>query len=77
MKDFEQFTNDDLHYLRSELLTAGVDSFQVADFITGFLIQRGYGVSTVDARAAAAHIGAHGYGLPCLQEQLQKLAYIM
>jgi len=77
MNDFEKFPTADLNDLRSELLSAGLDSFQVAELIAAFLIQRGYGVSTDDARAAAAHLGASGCALPSLQEQLEKLAYTM
>ena len=77
MKDFEKFPADDLSLLRTELLCAGLDSFQVAELIAGFLAQRGYGVSTDQAREAAAHISAGGCALICLQEQLEKLAYIM
>jgi hypothetical protein len=77
MMDFEKFPADDLKDLRAELLAAGLDSFQVAELIAGFLNQRGYGVSTDDARAAAALLGASGCAILSLQEQLEKLAYTM
>ena len=77
MKDFEKFPADDLALLRTELLCAGLDTFQVGELIAGFLAQRGYGVSTDEARAAVTHIEAAGCTLPCLQEQLEKLAVVM
>jgi hypothetical protein len=77
MKDFEKFPADDLTLLRSDLLCAGLDNFQVGELLAGFLVQRGYGVSPYEARAAAAHIEASGCALPCLQEQLEKIAFMM
>ena len=77
MMDFEKFTDDDLCCLRNELLHSGLDSFQVADLLAGFLAQRGYGVSNEQARAAAVYLEARGCTLPYLQEQLEKLAFVM
>ena len=77
MKDFEKFPDEELSILRNELKGAGLDSFQIADLLAGFLAQRGYGVSTDQARAAAACIEASGCALPCLQEELEKLAFVM
>ncbi len=77
MSSFEKFSADDLRFLRTGLQHTGLDSFQVAQLITGFLAQRGYGVSTADAHAAVASIEAAGCTLPCLQEQLEKLALVM
>lgn len=77
MSDFERFKSDELNHLRVELQRSGLDSFQVAELLAAFLAQRGYGVSTDDARTAAAHIEASGCTLPCLQEELEKLAFVM
>jgi hypothetical protein len=77
MKDFEKFPADQLCLLRTDLLIAGLDSFQIAELLSGFLIQRGYGVSSEAAREAAAHIEARRCALPCLQEELEKLALFM
>jgi hypothetical protein len=77
MKDFEKFKEDELNYLRAELLRSGLDSFQVGELLAAFLVQRGYGVSSDDARSAVAHIEASGCALPCLQEELEKLAFFM
>jgi hypothetical protein len=77
MNVFEKFPEDQLNCLRAELLHAGLDSFQVAELLAGFLTQRGYGVSSEEARSVAPHIGANGCALPSLQEHLEKLAYVM
>jgi hypothetical protein len=77
MTAFEKFKFDELHTLRGDLLQSGLDSFQVAELLAGFLSQHGYGVSNVDARHAAARIESVGCSLPCLQEELEKLAYVM
>jgi len=77
MKDFEKFKADELTHLRAELQRSGLDSFQVAELLSAFLSERGYGVSSDDARSAAAHIEASGCALPCLQEELEKLAFVM
>ncbi len=77
MTDFETFPADELTLLRNELLVARLDNFQVAELLAGFLTQRGYGVSADAARDAAAYIEAAGCTLPCLQEQLQRLAFVM
>ena len=77
MSAFEKFPANDLALLRTELLRSGLDCFQTAELLAGFLAQRGYGVSTDEARAAVTHIEAAGCTLPCLQEQLEKLAVVM
>ncbi len=77
MNAFEKFPDDELCLLRNELLHAGLDSFQVADLLAGFLVQRGYGVSNEQARSAAVLIESQGCTLPCLQAELEKLAFVM
>jgi hypothetical protein len=77
MTRFEKFPDDELFLLRNELLHSGLDSFQVADLLAGFLVQRGYGVSNEQARTAAVLIGSEGCTLPCLQAELEKLAFVM
>lgn len=77
MSAFEKFKSEDLYTLRAELLQSGLDSFQVAELLAGFLAQHGYGVSNDEARHAAARIESVGCSLPCLQEELEKLAFVM
>ena len=55
----ELFAASDLNGLRDDLRAAGLDSWQAAELIGAFLVQRGYGVSNQDARSAAA---AHRIG---------------
>jgi hypothetical protein len=77
MNDFEKFPDDELCILRSELLHSGLDSFQIAELLAGFLVQRGYGVSNEGAREAAVYLEARGCALLCLQAELEKIAYFM
>ena len=55
----------------------GAKSLQAADLISSFLAGRGYGVSTQAARKMAARIEMRGCTLPCIQEELEKLAMVM
>ena len=73
----EQFTPTDLMTLRNELLQSGVDSFQAAEIVANFLSGRGYGVSNHAARKAASRLELRGCSLQCIQEELEKLAYVM
>src|SRR5437868_1240286 len=63
--------------LREDLMKSGLDSWQAADLISSFLSARGYGVSTQDARTAAFRIESITCSLRCLQEELEKIAYVM
>jgi hypothetical protein len=76
-KHVEIFSDADLAGLREELLKAGLDSWQAADLISSFLAERGYGVSTQDARKAALLMETVGCSLKCLQAELEKLAHVM
>lgn len=73
----EQFPEADLAGLREELLKAGLDSWQAAELISGFLAAHGYGVSTQEARQAVSRMESIGCSLKCLQAELEKLAHIM
>ena len=74
---FEQFSADELTSLREELRGCGLDSFQCGALLTSFLSNKGYGVSPDQARVAVAHIGPAGFTLPRLQQELEKLAFVM
>ena len=76
-KHVEIFSDAELIGLREELLKAGLDSWQAADLISSFLAARGYGVSTQDARTAAFRMESITCSLPCLQEELEKIAQVM
>ena len=77
MSGFEQFPQDELKTLRDELRQSGVDSFQSAELLAAFLTQHGYGVSNHEARVAAARIEQVGFALPLMQEELEKIAWMM
>ena len=73
----EQFAEADLTGLREDLMKSGLDSWQAADLISSFLSGRGYGVSNHAARKAASRLELRGCSLQCIQEELEKLAYVM
>ena len=73
----EKFTEADLAGLREDLLKSRLDSWQAADIISSFLTGRGYGVSTQAARNMAAQLELRGCSLKCIQEELEKLAFVM
>jgi hypothetical protein len=77
MRSFEQFPQDELRNLRDELRQSGLDSFQSAELLAAFLSQHGYGVSNHEARVAASRIEQVGFALPRLQEELEKIAWVM
>jgi hypothetical protein len=73
----EKFTATDLSSLREELTQSGLDSWQSAELISSFLTVRGYGVSNHAARTAVPRIESVLFSLQGMQEELEKLAYVM
>jgi len=73
----EKFAAHDLSSLREELMQSGLDSWQAAELIGAFLNGRGYGVSNHAARSAASRIESVGCSLKSMQEELEKLAFVM
>ena len=73
----EKFAEADLSGLREDLMKSGLDSWQAADLISSFLVARGYGVSTQDARSVVSRMESIGCSLKCLQAELEKLAQVM
>jgi hypothetical protein len=73
----EKFTATDLSSLREELAQSGLDSWQAAELISAFLNTRGYGVSSHEARGAATRMESFGGSLKSMQEELEKLAFVM
>ena len=76
MNSFEQFPAHELRNLREELMQSGLDSFQAAELISGFLAQHGYGVSSDDARTTVSSIEIVSCTIPMLQEELEKIAMV-
>jgi len=73
----EKFSARELQNLRSEMLQSGIDSWQAAEVLSGFLTGRGYGVSAEHARTAISRIEGLGCNLDCMQRELEKLAFVM
>jgi hypothetical protein len=73
----EKFSARELLNLRNELLQSGIDSWQAAEVLSGFLTGRGYGVSAEHARNAIARLEEMGCKLDCMQEELENLAFVM
>lgn len=73
----ERFTPTDLIALRSELLRAGVDSFQAAEIVSSFLSGRGYGISSSEARNVASRIEVPGVTAEHIQAELERVAQVM
>jgi len=67
----------DLSSLREELAQSGLDSRQAAELIGAFLGVRGYGVSSYAACGAASRIELVGCSLKSMQEELEKVAFVM
>jgi hypothetical protein len=77
MSEFEKFPVSELNTLRDELRHSGFDSFQAAELLLAFLAARGYGVSNHEARDAATRIESLGCTVPMLQQELERLAWVM
>lgn len=73
----EQFTATDLGKLRTQLMTAGIDSWQAADVLSDFLTGRGYGVSPQRARDAIARLEGTDRDLDSMQHELERVAFVM
>jgi hypothetical protein len=73
----EKFSARELLNLRNELLQSGIDTWQAAEVLSGFLTGRGYGVSSEHARSAITRIEGMGCNLDCMQEELENLAFVM
>lgn len=74
---FERFSATDLSNLRDELTQSGVDSWQAAELISSFLSGRGYGVSNHAARNAASRLDFGRPTLQSIQEELERVAFVM
>jgi hypothetical protein len=73
----EKFSARELSNLRNELQQSGIDSWQAAEVLTGFLTGRGYGVSAPAARKAITRLEEMGCNLDCMQKELESLAFVM
>lgn len=72
-----KFAAEDVASLRSELMNAGLDSWQAAELISSFLNARGYGISSDGARNVVTRIDASHCTLECMHQELEMLALVM
>lgn len=70
----DKFTAEDIATLRTDLLQAGLDSFQSAEIVTTFLCGRGYGISADEARVVASSIEGASSSVVRLQAELERVA---
>jgi beta-xylosidase len=73
----ERFSAHELEHLQDELQGNGLDSWQAAELISAFLVARGYGVSSREARTAASRIEAQSCSLETMQRELGLIARVM
>lgn len=73
----EKFPVAELAGLRTELLQSGRDSWQAAELLTSFLSGRGYGVDPAVARQMVVRLENAMCSLECMQQELERVAYVM
>jgi len=76
----EKFSMSELSRLRAELMQAGIDSWQAADVVSTFLVDRGYGVDTFAVRNAVSRLEpfrASVEAMDTMQAALETVAYVM
>ena len=72
-----KFTNAEVSAIRNELLSGIPDPFGMAEILQGFLVDRGFGISSNAALDAASKIGASGCSFAALQTELESVALVM
>jgi len=76
--DRDRFTGTEVAALRSDLLEGRMmDSYETAELLQVFLMDRGYGVSPKAALDAASRVEMARCALPVLQHELENLAMVM
>jgi len=73
----EKFTKADVSALREELQQRISGPFEIAEILRVFLMNKGYGVSSDGALAAASKVGAAGCSSSAIQQQLEAVALVM
>lgn len=73
----EKFPAAELAGLRTELLQSNVDSWQAAELVTTFLAGRGYGVNSTMVREAVLRLEGNMCSIECMQQELERVAYVM
>jgi len=73
----EKFSMSELANLRTELMQAGLDSWQAADVVSAFLVGRGYGVDTATVRDAVTRMETFSGSPDTMQAVLETVAFVM
>jgi hypothetical protein len=73
----EKFSARELENLHNEMHQSGIDSWQAAEVLSGFLTGRGYGVSAEHARRAIIRLERIGCNPDRMQTELENLAFVM
>lgn len=73
----EKFPVAELAGLRTELLQAGLDSWQAAEMVTSFLSGRGYGADPTVVREVVTRLECTACSVECIQQELERVAYVM
>jgi len=73
----EKFPATELAGLRTELLHSGIDSWQAAELVTSFLSGRGYGADPAMVREVVLRLEENACSLECMQQELERVAYVM
>ncbi len=73
----EKFPARELAGLRTELLQSGMDSWQAAALVTAFLSGRGYGADPDMVRQAVLRLEGNQCSIECMQQELERVAWVM
>ncbi len=73
----EKFPLAELAGLRTELLQSGVDFWQAADLVRTFLTGHGYGADPTMVREAVLRLEANSCSVECMQNELERVAWVM
>ena len=73
----EKFSEGELSGLRTELMQAGIDSWQAAEVLSVFLAGRGYGVNPENARTAISRLEGGRCDYRSMQAVLENVAWTM
>jgi hypothetical protein len=73
----EKFAAAELANLRDELTQSGLDSWQAGEVLSAFLMTRGYGVNSQQARDAVVRMEGGNCSYEYMQVELERVALVM
>ena len=73
----KKFTITEVSAIREQLVQRIPDLFEIAEILQGFLVDRGFGISSNSALDAASKIGASGCSFAAVEAQLEAVALVM